>query len=50
MASAAADYALEEKEQVHEAARILKVPEVVLAIEALVSLEEAANNLRLTIL
>lgn len=51
MSSADGDYALEEKEQVHEAARILKVsPEVVLAIEALVSLEEAANNLRLTIL
>ena len=51
MSSADGDYALEEKEQVREAARILKVsPEMVLAIEALVSLEEAANNLRLTIL
>lgn len=51
MCSADGDYALEEKEQVYEAARILKVPqEVVLAIEALVDLERAASKLRLTIL
>lgn len=51
MCSADGDYAHEEKEQVMEAARILKVTaEVVLAIEALVDLENAANKLRLTIL
>lgn len=51
MCSADGDYALEEREQVHEAARILKVgPEIVVAIEALVDLEQAANKLRLTIL
>ena len=51
MSSADGDYALEEKEQVHEAARILKVaPEAVVAIEALVDLENAANKLRMTIL
>lgn len=51
MCSADGDYALEEKEQVHEAARILKVPEeTVVAIEALVDVEKAANKLRLTIL
>ncbi|MEQ9303979.1 MAG: hypothetical protein RJQ14_08690 [Marinoscillum sp.] len=51
MSSADGDYALEEKEQVHEAARILHVqPEVVVAIEALVDLEQAANKLRMTIL
>ncbi|RED98986.1 tellurite resistance TerB family protein [Marinoscillum furvescens] len=51
MSSADGDYALEEKEQVNEAARILKVsPEVVVAIEALVDLERAADKLRLTIL
>ncbi len=51
MSSADGEYAHEEKEQVYEAARILKVPqEVVVAIEALVDLEHAANKLRLTIL
>lgn len=51
MCSADGDYALEEKEQVHEAARILKLnQEVVIAIEALVDLEQAANKLRMTIL
>jgi len=51
MSSADGEYALEEKEQVYEAARILRVPpEVVVAIEALVDLEQAANKLRMTIL
>lgn len=51
MSSADGEYALEEKEQVYEAARMLKVSsETVLSIEALVSLEEAAKNLRLSIL
>ncbi|MFY0605507.1 MAG: hypothetical protein JXR10_02260 [Cyclobacteriaceae bacterium] len=51
MSSADGEYAHEEKEQVHEAARILKVQDaVVVAIEALVDLEQAANKLRLTIL
>lgn len=51
MCSADGEYALEEREQVHEAARILRVaPEVVVAIEALVDLEQAAYKLRLTIL
>lgn len=51
MCSADGEYALEEKEQVYEAARILNIsPEVVIAIEALVDLEQAANKLRLTIL
>ncbi len=51
MSSADGEYAHEEKEQVYEAARILKVPNaVVVAIEALVDLEHAASKLRLTIL
>lgn len=51
MCSADGEYAMEEKEQVYEAAQILNVPqEVVIAIEALVDLEQAANKLRLTIL
>lgn len=51
MCSADGEYALEEKEQVYEAARILRVPqESVLAIEALVDLENAAHKLRMTIL
>lgn len=51
MCSADGEYALEEKEQVYEAAHALKVPhEVVIAIEALVDLEQAANKLRVTIL
>lgn len=51
MSSADGEFALEEKEQVYEAARILRVaPEVVVAIEALVDLEQAAAKLRMTIL
>ena len=51
MSSADGDYAQEEKETVNEAVKILKVSnETVLAIEALVDLEQAANKLRLTIL
>ena len=51
MASADGDYAEEERDTVHQTAKILKVPnETVLAIEALVDLEQAANKLRLTIL
>jgi uncharacterized tellurite resistance protein B-like protein len=51
MSSADGDYALEEKEQVIEAARILKIsPEAVTAIEALVELEEVATKLRMTVL
>lgn len=51
MSSADGDYALEEKEQVMEAAKILKVsPEAVTAIEALVELEEVASKLRMTVL
>lgn len=51
MSSADGEYALEEKEQVYEAARLLHIaPEVVIAIEALVDLEQAANKLRMTIL
>lgn len=51
MCSADGDYAAEEKEQVGEAARILNVnPDTLVAIEALVDLEYAANKLRLTIL
>lgn len=51
MASADGEYAPEEKETVHQTAKILKVSnETVLAIEALVDLEHAANKLRLTIL
>lgn len=51
MSSADGDYAQDERDQVHHAAQILKVPmETVMAIEALVDLEHAANKLRLTIL
>lgn len=51
MCAADGEYALEEREQVHEAARMLRVPpEVVVAIEALVDLERAAYKLRLSIL
>lgn len=51
MSSADGEFALQEKEQVYEAARILHVPqETVLAIEALVNIEQAANHLRLSIL
>ena len=51
MASADGDYAVDEKEQVYYAAKIMKVPaEAVTAIEALIELEQAAEKLRLTIL
>lgn len=51
MCSADGDYASDEKDQVNHAAQILKVPmETVLAIEALVDVELAANKLRLTLL
>lgn len=51
MSSADGEYAPEERETVHQTAKILKVSnETVLAIEALVDLEQAANKLRLTIL
>lgn len=51
MSSADGEFAQDEREQVHHAAQILKVPmDTVLAIEALVDLEQAANKLRLTIL
>ncbi|WP_420576619.1 hypothetical protein [Ekhidna sp.] len=50
MSSADGDYAQDEREQVHHAAQILKVPmDSVMAIEALVDLEHAAEKLRLTI-
>ncbi|WP_420317212.1 hypothetical protein [Ekhidna sp.] len=51
MSSADDDYAQDEREQVHHAANILKVPmDTVMAIEALVEMEQAANKLRMTIL
>ena len=51
MASADGDYAEDEKEQVYNAARIMKVPpEAVTAIEALVEMEQAADKLRFTLL
>lgn len=51
MCSADGDYAEDEKDQVYNAAKLMKVsPEAVTAIEALVDLENAANKLRLTIL
>ncbi len=51
MSSADGDYASDERDQVNHAAQILKVPmETVLAIEALVDVELAANKLRLTLL
>ncbi|WP_421763787.1 hypothetical protein [Ekhidna sp.] len=51
MSSADGEFAQDEREQVHHAAQILKVPmDTVLAIEALVDLEQAASKLRLTIL
>ncbi len=50
MSSADGEYALEEKEQVMEAARILNVSiDAVVAIEALVDLEHAADKLRMTV-
>ncbi|MEP0985876.1 hypothetical protein [Ekhidna sp.] len=51
MSSADGEFAQDEREQVYHAAQILKVPmDTVLAIEALVDLEQAASKLRLTIL
>jgi len=51
MSSADGDYADDEKEQVYNAARIMKVsPETVTAIEALVEMEQAADKLRFTLL
>ncbi|MEP1034049.1 hypothetical protein [Ekhidna sp.] len=51
MSCADGEYASDERDQVNHAAQILKVPmETVMAIEALVDLELAANKLRLTLL
>ena len=51
MCSADHDYSEDEKDQVYNAAQILKVPsEAVTAIEALVELETAAEKLRFSIL
>lgn len=51
MSYADGDYAEDERDHVNKAAHLLKVPaESVMAIEALVDLEHAANKLRLTIL
>ena len=51
MCSADGDYADDEKEQVYNAAQIMKVPaEAVMAIEALVEMEQAADKLRFTLL
>lgn len=51
MSCADGDYASDERDQVNHAAQILRVPmETVMAIEALVDLELAANKLRLTLL
>ncbi|MEM7299103.1 MAG: hypothetical protein AAF391_12660 [Bacteroidota bacterium] len=51
MSSADGDYAEDERDQVYNAAKIMKIPfETVTAIEALVDLENAANKLRKTIL
>ena len=51
MASADGDYAEDEKDQVYQAANLMKVaPEAVTAIEALIELEQAADKLRLTVL
>ena len=51
MSSADGAYTQEEKDCVHETAKILKVnKDTVMAIESLVDLEHAANKLRLTIL
>ncbi|MEP4532387.1 MAG: hypothetical protein ABJ004_04825 [Cyclobacteriaceae bacterium] len=50
MSSADGEYALEEKEQVMEAARIMNISiDAVVAIEALVDLEQAADKLRMTV-
>lgn len=50
MSSADGEYALEEKEQVMEAARIMNLSmDAVIAIEALVELEQAADKLRMTV-
>ncbi|MEM9897089.1 MAG: TerB family tellurite resistance protein [Bacteroidota bacterium] len=51
MCSADGEYAQDEKESVYKAAQLLNVsPETVMAIEALVDIEEAANKLRMTVL
>lgn len=51
MCSADGDYAEEEKERVADAAKILQVAkEALISIEALVGLERASNDLRLTVL
>ena len=51
MCSADGEYAEDERELVHKAAQLLKVNlDTVIAIEALVELEAAANKLRMTIL
>lgn len=50
MSSADGEYALEEKEQVMEAASIMGLSqEAVIAIEALVDMEQAVDKLRMTI-
>ena len=50
MSSADGEYALEEKEQVMEAAAIMGLnQEAVIAIEALVDMEQAVDKLRMTI-
>lgn len=51
MASADGEYAEDERDQVYQAAKIMKVPsEDVTAIEALIDLERAAEKLRNTLL
>ena len=51
MCSADGDYAEEEKEKVYEAAKILQVSgESVIALEALVEMEQATHKLRLMVL
>lgn len=51
MSFADGEYADDERDQVHNAAKMLKVPiDTVLAVEALVDLEHAADKLRMTIL
>lgn len=51
MSYADGDYAVEEKQQVGEAGKILQVSnEALISIEALVDLEQASHKLRLTVL
>ena len=51
MSSADGDYALEEKERVAEAGKILQISrEALTSIEALVDMEHATHKLRLTVL